>query len=387
MRDLLALVLALLCAILAACGWDPSRPFDREAPAVRQAVADLDGGDAGSAANKLEDYLSTGPCKDGSTSARLTFCSGGRTGPRSGLSSFRLGEQLMLPPPSARRRSTPERTKLHTGAASCADRVRAARPGCCSRRPTRRALRAARRAPATWRATSPFLSRRRLRGGRSRPMTARALVLGCRRASPTPEIPWGATRPGTEPSRCGESRTRRTRVRTPPRTQRPTAGRTRDATPAGMLRTIPEGTRAVRRRRAPTEAATVRRPRRSPPTGGSEPDSGGAPPPASTSEDERMLDQPEERSHAPAGRGQARRQEARPRHGRQMKRAPVAVLRARRGPGLRVVVLGLALSVAVPSSAWAQPSVQLQACRRTRRHRRGGGHVVHLELTRAERRR
>jgi hypothetical protein len=52
--------------LLAACGWNPSRPFDREAPGVREALGDLDAGDAGSAASRLEDYLSTGPCKDGS---------------------------------------------------------------------------------------------------------------------------------------------------------------------------------------------------------------------------------------------------------------------------------------------------------------------------------
>ena len=58
--------LALGCAGIAACGWNPSRPFDRESPAVREAVADLDAGDAASAAGKLQDYLSTGPCKEGS---------------------------------------------------------------------------------------------------------------------------------------------------------------------------------------------------------------------------------------------------------------------------------------------------------------------------------
>lgn len=52
-------------ASLAGCAWDPSRPFDRDAPRVKEAIADLDAGDASSAASRLEDYLSTGECKDG----------------------------------------------------------------------------------------------------------------------------------------------------------------------------------------------------------------------------------------------------------------------------------------------------------------------------------
>lgn len=49
-----------------ACGWDPSRPFEREAPQVREAMGMLDGGDARVAGDILEDYLSTGACKEGS---------------------------------------------------------------------------------------------------------------------------------------------------------------------------------------------------------------------------------------------------------------------------------------------------------------------------------
>lgn len=87
-------LLALGCGIVAACGWDPSRPFDREAPAVREAVIDLvDGGDAGSAAVKLQDYLSTGPCKEGSigTPDLLKKRQDGTFD--LGLSLFRIGEQ------------------------------------------------------------------------------------------------------------------------------------------------------------------------------------------------------------------------------------------------------------------------------------------------------
>jgi hypothetical protein len=94
MKRVLVLGAALACAVLAACGWDPSRPFDRDAPAVKQAVADLDGGDASSAATKLEDYLSTGPCKDGNIGAPdlLERRSDGTFD--LGLSLFRLGEQF-----------------------------------------------------------------------------------------------------------------------------------------------------------------------------------------------------------------------------------------------------------------------------------------------------
>jgi hypothetical protein len=65
-RTLAALVLALTPAAVLACSWDPSRPFDREAPAVKDAITLLDAGDASTAALVLEDYLSTGACKEGS---------------------------------------------------------------------------------------------------------------------------------------------------------------------------------------------------------------------------------------------------------------------------------------------------------------------------------
>jgi tetratricopeptide (TPR) repeat protein len=92
-RTLLGLTsLTLACAVLAACGWDPSRPFDREAPAVRDAVRELDGGDAATAAAQLQDYLSTGPCKEGSigTPDLLKKRSDGTFD--LGLSLFRIGE-------------------------------------------------------------------------------------------------------------------------------------------------------------------------------------------------------------------------------------------------------------------------------------------------------
>lgn len=81
------------CLWLAACGWDPSRPFDRDAPSVKEAISDLDGGDAGSAAARLERYLSTGACKDGSigTPADLKRRADGTFD--LGLALFRIGER------------------------------------------------------------------------------------------------------------------------------------------------------------------------------------------------------------------------------------------------------------------------------------------------------
>jgi tetratricopeptide (TPR) repeat protein len=80
---------------IAACsGWNPSRPFEREAPAVSEAVSALGAGDAGSAATKLEEYLSTGACKDGSIGTPDLL---GRRPDGTfdlGLSLFRIGEQF-----------------------------------------------------------------------------------------------------------------------------------------------------------------------------------------------------------------------------------------------------------------------------------------------------
>jgi hypothetical protein len=80
--------------LLAACGWNPSRPFDREAPAVNAAITELDGGDAGSAAYKLEEYLSTGPCKDGSIGTPDSLKNRADGTFDLGLALFRVGERF-----------------------------------------------------------------------------------------------------------------------------------------------------------------------------------------------------------------------------------------------------------------------------------------------------
>jgi hypothetical protein len=57
--------LLLLAFTFAGCGFDASRPFDRQAPEVKRAVAIIDAGDAASAVPLLEEYLATGSCADG----------------------------------------------------------------------------------------------------------------------------------------------------------------------------------------------------------------------------------------------------------------------------------------------------------------------------------
>lgn len=56
-----------VAALVSACGWNPSRPFERDAPTVKEAVTllEADGGDAKAAAALLADYLTTGPCAEG----------------------------------------------------------------------------------------------------------------------------------------------------------------------------------------------------------------------------------------------------------------------------------------------------------------------------------
>lgn len=51
--------------LVAACGWDPTRPFEREAPEVNEAIQRYDAGEAGAAAAILQEYLTTGRCEEG----------------------------------------------------------------------------------------------------------------------------------------------------------------------------------------------------------------------------------------------------------------------------------------------------------------------------------
>jgi hypothetical protein len=83
---------AFLFVFLGACGWDPSHPFEREAPPVKQAIGALDAGDATAATDLLEEYLSTGACSEGKIGAP----DGLKKRPNGtfdlGLSLFELGE-------------------------------------------------------------------------------------------------------------------------------------------------------------------------------------------------------------------------------------------------------------------------------------------------------
>ncbi len=80
------------CLVVAACAWDPSRPFDRESPVVNEAIGALDGGDAQAAAGTLESYLSTGACADGNIGAPEVAKKRPDGTFDLGLSLFKIGE-------------------------------------------------------------------------------------------------------------------------------------------------------------------------------------------------------------------------------------------------------------------------------------------------------
>jgi hypothetical protein len=89
----LALASVATSAFVFACsGWDPSRPFEREAPQVKEAIDLYDGGEAGSAEKVLEDYLLTGHCAEGNigTPNRLNERPNGTFD--FGLVLFKIGE-------------------------------------------------------------------------------------------------------------------------------------------------------------------------------------------------------------------------------------------------------------------------------------------------------
>ena len=80
-------------ALVLACGWDPSRPFEREAPEVREAISHLDAGDAQSAGNLLEQYLATGQCKEGTIGTPPRVRERANGGFDLGLALFQLAER------------------------------------------------------------------------------------------------------------------------------------------------------------------------------------------------------------------------------------------------------------------------------------------------------
>ena len=78
--------------LVAACSWNPWRPFEHDSPAVNEALGALDAGDAQAAAATLEEYLSTGPCAEGSIGSppRLEHVPYGTFD--LGLALFKIGE-------------------------------------------------------------------------------------------------------------------------------------------------------------------------------------------------------------------------------------------------------------------------------------------------------
>lgn len=64
-------LVSMAAGLVAACGWDPTRPFEREAPQVNAALSYYDAGEAGSAAELLQDYLATGACQEGNIGTPL----------------------------------------------------------------------------------------------------------------------------------------------------------------------------------------------------------------------------------------------------------------------------------------------------------------------------
>jgi len=80
--------------LLVGCGWSPSRPFERQAPEVKMAVAALDAGEAGSAEALLESYLATGSCSDGGFGIPEKVRQRPYASLDLGLALFQLGERF-----------------------------------------------------------------------------------------------------------------------------------------------------------------------------------------------------------------------------------------------------------------------------------------------------
>ena len=87
-------VTLLLAVVVTGCGWSPSRPFEREAPEVKSAVALLDAGEAGSASALLEGYLATGSCEDGGLGINDKVRQRPFASFDFGLALFQLGERF-----------------------------------------------------------------------------------------------------------------------------------------------------------------------------------------------------------------------------------------------------------------------------------------------------
>ncbi len=89
-KQALVAVASLASLLLAACSLDA--PFEREAPEVKRAIAELDAGDAAAAAAGLEAYLATGACSEGNIGAPPILKERPNGTFDLGLSLFRIGE-------------------------------------------------------------------------------------------------------------------------------------------------------------------------------------------------------------------------------------------------------------------------------------------------------
>jgi Ca-activated chloride channel family protein len=93
----LGLVLACLggavgSAATGCSGWEPSEPFERDSPAVNEAIRLMDSGQFDSAEQVLESYLGTGPCGDGGLGLPPTVRDRPNGSFDLGLTLFYLGE-------------------------------------------------------------------------------------------------------------------------------------------------------------------------------------------------------------------------------------------------------------------------------------------------------
>jgi Ca-activated chloride channel family protein len=89
----IAATLGGIFLFVSGCGWSPSRPFERQAPEVNEAVEALDAGDAGSAEAWLVSYLSTGSCTDGGFGVPDKVRQRPSASLDLGLALFQLGER------------------------------------------------------------------------------------------------------------------------------------------------------------------------------------------------------------------------------------------------------------------------------------------------------
>jgi len=90
---LVAASIGFAALLPAACNWNPTRPFERNAPPVEKAIAELDAGEAGAAAQLLESFLQTGACAEAQIGVPERVKEMPNAAFDLGLSLFHLGER------------------------------------------------------------------------------------------------------------------------------------------------------------------------------------------------------------------------------------------------------------------------------------------------------